>query len=149
MVERCPVHVHIMAVWFRATGAATVALGSLTVRHSRRAFSRRRKFGVSGMAVKEYPKSITVTRGPMATGRTKTGEPRFSFCAFANKKDKDGREIEGSGDIHVGESPVTIKLDGEDAKRIGLAKTVLSMVQKGYLTDVNAPPRKKLSDKGE
>lgn len=105
--------------------------------------------GIDIMAVKEHQKTITVVRGPMATGKTKTGELRFSFCAYANKKDKDGKEIEGSGDIHVGETPVEIKLDGAEAKRIGLAKTVLSMVQKGYLTDVNAPPRKKMLDKGE
>jgi len=100
------------------------------------------------MAVKEYPKSITVSRGPMATGRTKSGRPQFSFSVYPNRKDKDGKEIEGSGDISVGEEPIEIKLDTAEAKRVGLAKTVLSMVQKGYLTDVNAPPRKKMPDKG-
>lgn len=96
------------------------------------------------MAVKEYPKSITVKRGPLATGKH-----GFAFRAFKNRTDKDGKEIEGTGNIEVGDTPVEIKLDGSEAKRIGLAKTVTSMVQKGYLTDVNAPPRKKLSDKGE
>ena len=95
------------------------------------------------MAVKELPKSITVTKGPLATGKT------FAFRAFKNKVDKDGKEIDESGNIEVGESPVTIKLDTAEATRVNLSKSVLSMIQKGYLTDVNAPPRKKLSKKGE
>ena len=36
------------------------------------------------MAVKELPKSITVIKGPLATGKT------FAFRAFKNKVDKDG-----------------------------------------------------------
>lgn len=95
------------------------------------------------MAVRELPKSITVTKGPLATGKT------FAFRAFKNKVDKDGKEIDESGNIEVGESPVTIKLDTAEATRVNLSKSVRSMVQKGYLTDVNAPPRKKLSEKGE
>jgi hypothetical protein len=94
------------------------------------------------MAVKE-PKEITVVKGPSATGKT------FAFRVRKDREDKDENAIRGSGKIEVGEKPVLIKLDTPEAKQAGLAKSIRSMVQKGYLTDVNAPPRKKLADKGE
>jgi hypothetical protein len=114
----------------------------VSIRHARRAFCGG-GIGVHEMAVKELPKAITVKKGPLATGTT------FAFRAFKNKVDKDGKEIDESGNIEVGDSPVTIKLDTADAIRVSLGKSVLSMVQKGYLTDVNAPPRKKFAEKGE
>lgn len=94
------------------------------------------------MAVKE-PKEITVVKGPEATGKT------FAFRVREDRKDKDENAIRGSGKIEVGEKPILIKLDTAEAKQTGLAKSIRSMVQKGYLTDVNAPPRKKTADKGE
>ena len=94
------------------------------------------------MAVKEL-KEITVVKGPEATGEV------FGFRVKADKEDKDGNAITGSGKIEIGSKPITLKLDTPEARQTGLAKSVRSMVQKGYLTDVNAPPRKKTSGKGE
>lgn len=94
------------------------------------------------MAIKP-PKEITVTKGPAATGET------FAFRVKADRLDKDEQAIRGSGKLEIGNKPYTIKLDTLEAKQTGLSKTILSLVQKGYLTDVNAPPRKKSADKGE
>ena len=94
------------------------------------------------MAMKP-PKEITVVKGPAATGNT------FGFRVKADRLDKDEQAIRGTGKLEIGEKPYTIKLDTPEARQSGLSKTILSLVQKGYLTDVNAPPRKKSADKGE
>ena len=87
------------------------------------------------MAVKE-PKEITVVKGPEATGKT------FAFRISKDREDKDGNTLKGTGKIEVGETPIKIKLDTPEALRVSLAKAVRTMVQKGYLTDVNGPARK-------
>ena len=93
------------------------------------------------MAVKEL-KSITVIKGPMALGKT------FAFRIGKDKETKDGEAIRGSGKVEIGDDPVVLKLDTPEAARVNLQKSVLSMVQKGYLTDVNAPQRQKSTAKG-
>lgn len=49
--------------------------------------------GIDIMAVKEHQKTITVVRGPMATGKTKTGGLRFSFCAYAKRRTRTAKRL--------------------------------------------------------